>query len=658
MKKIARRDFISTSTKILAGAVGTASAGAVGSAYGGKKSPPNVLFLMVDQMQTPPEGYRPDEGPAQGLKEILGFRSLSPDNEYAEFFPGLLRLRQNAVVLRKHYTAASACVPSRACILTGQYPCTTGVNHTDGLFKSPEDVPWLDPKGIPTIGHWFRAAGYTTHYFGKWHVSEPEAPDYLEPWGFSNWEDSIPEAHGGNAYNSGTFRDIQFADKVAEFLDKKGKETSNVPWFAVGSLLNPHDCSIWPINWQTPNNTGVVDWQRYPPPPSIPVQGQMSNVGTMAPGTPNERTLQVELNPDGFPQNNSTLPRTYSESLDDKPQCQKDYALKWGLAYGGSTNFALMRLGVPDAIRSPLPFQLREEYAEAWSLGYNQYYAYCHYLVDLQIRRILAALDSSGLSDNTIIVFLSDHGDMTGAHGGMIQKWHVAYEEAIRVPMIVSSPLVNRNRRRMREIHQPTSSVDFAPTILALAGFPEERVRGKMEAVHGQSVVKPFAGADLSSQIKGTDDGDILEPDGKRRAGVLFMSGDMITELGTVNPGDAKRGGFRQFCSDVEKTNGAGHPLAPGPVRQPNNVRALCTGNWKLVHYVDPHGVEADEWELYCLKSDPIEQINLVHYKTGEVREDVRVPGMTAAELRWKNITLKRKLAKKEAALFGTIQAG
>ena len=71
---------------------------------------PNILLIMVDQMQTPPEGYGPNEGAVQELKEILGFRPLSTGNSYTRFFSGLLRLRQNAVVLKKHYTASAASV--------------------------------------------------------------------------------------------------------------------------------------------------------------------------------------------------------------------------------------------------------------------------------------------------------------------------------------------------------------------------------------------------------------------------------------------------------------------------------------------------------------------------------------------------------------------
>lgn len=607
---------------------------------------PNILLIMVDQMQTPPEGYGPNEGAVQGLKEILGFRPISPGNTYTQYFEGLMRLRQNSVVMKKHYTASAASVPSRSAIMTGQYSTVTGVEHTDGLFKSTEDVPFLDSIGTPTIGDWFRAAGYSTHYFGKWHISDAKSPDYLEPWGFSDWEQSYPEPHGGSSSNLGAFRDVLFTEKVVDFLNTKGAGNTDTPWMTVASLVNPHDVSAWPINWMVPGGKGVVPWTNYPPPPSIPAMGSQSRPDTVIQvinGDTVQRIFQVDLNPDGFPQNNGILPRTFTESLDTKPWCHKDNALKWGLAWGANTDYTFIQGGMP--FRSPHPFQLQEEYDSAWSLSYIQFYLYCHYLADLQIRKILHALDENGLTDNTIVILLSDHGEMAGAHGGTIQKWHNAYEETIRVPMVFSSPLVNENAQEIREILQPTSSIDLAPTLLAFAGYKETQLRSKMEAAHGPSMITAFPGADLSSYIKGTSTGPIIGPDGNPRSGVLFMSNDMITELGEINPGVMKTNTYHFFTERVDSLINLGYPLSQGTVRQPNNMRAFCTGDWKIVQYVDPTGIEANQWELYCLISDPVEEINLVDYVTGNVREDVSVPGMTTEELKAQNEFMRDQLA-------------
>jgi hypothetical protein len=58
-----------------------------------------------------------------------------------------------------------------------------------GMFKNgdAENFPWLKADGTPTLGDWFRELGYSTHYFGKWHVSDP--PEHsLEGCGFGDWE--------------------------------------------------------------------------------------------------------------------------------------------------------------------------------------------------------------------------------------------------------------------------------------------------------------------------------------------------------------------------------------------------------------------------------------------------------------------------------------
>jgi arylsulfatase A-like enzyme len=671
--KITRREFIERSSKISAAALLGVIAG-TDEVFGrsGKKdkdheqSHPNILLIMVDQQHMPPQGYGAGEGLVQELKEILGFqKTISPDNPFTQCFPGFLRLRQNAVVMRTHYTVSSACTPSRTSIMTGQYPNVTGVDATDGMFKIPEDMTWLDPDGMPTIGDWFLAMGYPTHYFGKWHVSYPDAPDYLKLFGFLDSDSACPDPHRGGPENLGVYRDVGFADKVVDFLKTKGEDQSGKPWLAVGSLVNPHDNGSWPIHWQLPENPdnpdyhGVVPWTDYPPPPGIPAKGETS---LPCPPPMNEddyncienilknQGLVVDLNLDGFPQDNCSLPPTFEESLTDKPRCQYDYSLKFGLAIQSQQESDMP--GIP----SPYPFQLQGENASTWSLAFNQFYYYCQYLADRQLSKILQALDDNRLTENTIVVFLSDHGEMAGAHGGMIQKFHSAYEEMIRVPMVISSPLINKNPYEMREILQPTSSIDVAPTLVALAGYKESDLRHKMEAIHGKSVVRPFVGANLVAHLKGRRYGDIPGPDGRPRTGVFYMTNDMVTEPGDSLWEDQKRmDQFNLFLQKVDDERANGYPLASGTVRQPNNVRALCTGDWKIVRYVDPRDdePEPDEWELYCLKSDPIEQINLVDFRTGDVRKDVTVPGLNRRQLVAKNMQLRKELARQEAFIFG-----
>ncbi len=103
--------------------------------------------------------------------------------------------------------------------------------------------------------------------------------------------------------------------------------------------------------------------------------------------------------------------------------------------------------------------------------GYRRLYYSLQKLVDQAIGRILDVLDSSAMAEDTIVVFTSDHGDMLGAHGGMQQKWCNAYDESVRVPMIVKGPGV---LTRSGGIATPTSHVDLIPTLMGLAGIDME----------------------------------------------------------------------------------------------------------------------------------------------------------------------------------------
>ena len=86
-------------------------------------------------------------------------------------------------------------------------------------------------------------------------------------------------------------------------------------------------------------------------------------------------------------------------------------------------------------------------------------------LIDKHVGRILAALDESGQRDNTVVVFLSDHGDLMGDHGLMNKgPWH--FEGLLRVPMIWSWP----GHIRVQRTQALASLLDFAPTVLDLAG--------------------------------------------------------------------------------------------------------------------------------------------------------------------------------------------
>ena len=159
---------------------------------------------------------------------------------------------------------------------------------------------WLRPGEVPTLGNWFRAAGYDTHYDGKWHLSHADLHDadgealptntadgdvlagnvarYLDadplaPFGFSGWVG--PEPHGGLFGNSGLVRDPLIAERVVAWLTDRydrrraGDEAALRPFLLVASFVNPHDIVLFPL-WMRRGLPDRLDGIEVPPVPFSP----------------------------------------------------------------------------------------------------------------------------------------------------------------------------------------------------------------------------------------------------------------------------------------------------------------------------------------------------------------------------------------------------
>ena len=410
-------------------------------------SSPNVLLIMTDEERYPPP-YE-DAAMAKFRREHMAARE---------------RIRDAGLELHRHHAGSTACVPSRATLFTGQYPSLHGVSKTDGIAKKNTDpaMGWLDPDEIPTLGDWFRAGGYDTHYRGKWHVSHadlaipggheglmasdddgvaiPDAveayrkADRLDPYGFSGWVGREP--HGALKSDCGTVRDGVFAEQVVELFGDLAAASSDGPWLAVASFVNPHDIAFAGGLYEALLGFGPPD-DTVPDIPEAPSQ---------------------------------------ADSFAGRPGCQEQFKRVW-------------------------PTMTAEQPAD---VAYRRLYYYLHKIVDQAIGRILDALASSGMADDTIVVFTSDHGDLLGAHGGLQQKWCNAYDEATRVPFIVSGPGV---ANVPEGVAMPTSHVDLIPTLMGLAGIDVERAAAGVAAHHAEN--QPLPGRDLSGVITGKESPDV-----------------------------------------------------------------------------------------------------------------------------------------------------
>ncbi|MFZ2452569.1 MAG: sulfatase-like hydrolase/transferase [Methylovulum miyakonense] len=590
---------------------------------------PNILFILVDQMRYPP--HYPDD-PLDPLYQILRFQKGDlQDNPYADLFPGFRLLRDHGVSLQNHTTSSIACVPSRSTIMTGQYSARSGVTQTEGMFKVDTDpaFPWLPQDGVPTMGDWFRAAGYETHYFGRWDLSNPPMAN-LEQWGFSNWEYSYPSDQRFGTPNLGVYRDKSYTDLVNTFLRRKalGVEANIInsnnatnatfdqrPWLAVASFVNPHDIGAYPFPWRPGVEAPGPEAQNARPPERItpygaPTKGRHSQPPAYG-GKP--ATYRVPLNPGGFKLDKVKLPASWSSDLKGKPDCQYDYSYKFQLA------LTTLR-GQNAVIPSPYPFKMQKD-AEDWYSSYLEFYLYLQYLVNLEVSAVLERLYESGLAENTIVVFTSDHGELAGAHGGQLEKWHGAYQESIHVPAIISSPRVN-HRKEMRIVETHTTHVDWIPTLLGLAGYDENDQASLAKFIQGHDV-RPLAGEDLSHVIRHGAE--------SKRQGVLFVSDDNITAPLDTNYIQDKYNWYLDITQRLTSPTGEPTPhqplIVPGPVVQPNHVQSYFENPWKLVRYWDPGNIKNTQWELYNLLVDQNENCNLLGWdkQTGapEIRGEV-----------------------------------
>jgi arylsulfatase A-like enzyme len=225
---------------------------------------PDIVLLLTDEERAAP----PYEAP-----EVAEWRhrTLAAERWFAE----------HAVTFGRHHTGSLACVPSRPTLFTGQYPDLHGVTQTDGLGKAFDDsrMRWLPDDEVPTLGHWFRAGGYDTHYQGKWHISHADlidpvtgtalatntdegevlaqgveayrAANPLDRHGFSGWIG--PEPHGAAMANAGLRRDPLTADRVVAWLTDRyerraaGDPDALRPFLLVASFVNPHDIVLFPV---------------------------------------------------------------------------------------------------------------------------------------------------------------------------------------------------------------------------------------------------------------------------------------------------------------------------------------------------------------------------------------------------------------------------
>jgi arylsulfatase A-like enzyme len=441
---------------------------------------PNILFICTDQQR---------------------FDSLGCYGNGHIHTPAIDRLAADGVLFERCYVQSPVCAPSRASLVTGQYPHNHGL-WANGVSLSPHHE---------LISRQLASAGYTCGMIGKMHLAacyagrtEPRQPDdgyaYYK-WAhdpshgspendFHRWladrhPDLLKQAQstpgGFDAMPTKAHYSHWASERALEFLDTQPGQNDD-PFFLWVNFYDPHHPFVAPQEYL----------DRYDP--------------------------EALPDPVGFPGELASKPPVQQEASNES------YA---GYARGFS---------------SYEPAEIREII--------RTYYAMIS-LIDDEVQRILERLDALGFSENTIVIFTSDHGEMLGDHQ-LLLKGPMMYEPAVRVPLIMRWPGYLPAGSRIPDIVQ---WIDLNPTFSDLAGL------------------EPLPGA----------------------------QGASLLPLARGDAGATSRG-----WAICEYTN-SGHPY-DSPVVQ----TMLRTGDHKLVvQHGQPAAERPRTGELYDLQQDPDELVNL-----------------------------------------------
>jgi uncharacterized sulfatase len=202
---------------------------------------------------------------------------------------------------------------------------------------------------------------------------------------------------------------------------------------------------------------------------------------TLQPFVKDYATVASEANPapQGFP----AVPPNW-ESLADltahgKPETQAVFRAFQEAVWGGATDDASVTTSsVQPSPTEPSRLGVGVAPYGSWQRGSDMYTLVLN-MVDEQIGKVIAAVPEEQLG-NTVFVFASDHGEYAGAHGLLSGKIGTAYEEAIRIPLVVVDPSRRFARDVDRPRHQLVSSVDLAPMLVTLGN------RGSDSWIHGE----------------------------------------------------------------------------------------------------------------------------------------------------------------------------
>ncbi|KPL53456.1 choline-sulfatase [Prosthecomicrobium hirschii] len=351
--------------------------------------------------------------------------TLFPDGP-ADFLhaPHLKALAARSTRFANAYTASPLCAPARAAFMSGQLPSRTGVYDNAAEFASD----------VPTFAHHLRRAGYHTALSGKMHFVGPD------------------QLHG-------------FEERLT-------------------TDIYPADFG-WTPDYRRPGER--IDWWYH-------------NLGSVTGAGVAEITNQLEYD-DEVAYHAGRKLYDLSRRQDGRPWCLTVSFTHPHDPYVARRRFWDLYADCPalDPIVAPIPFEDQDPHSQRLMLASDHaasnvtpedvrrsrraYFANISY-IDEKIGEILDILDRGRMTDDTIVLFVSDHGDMLGERGLWFKMNF--FEGSARVPLMIAAADLAPGR-----IDTPVSTLDVVPTLAALAGIDLDDLRPWTD---GESLVGLAAG--------------------------------------------------------------------------------------------------------------------------------------------------------------------
>jgi arylsulfatase len=354
--------------------------------------------------------------------------------------PNLDQLAHSGVVCEQTYCASPVCSPARASWLSGLYPHATGQLVNAG--PTTTKTPWSQMRAdCVTLGDLFNASGYHCGISGPWHLGDDHRPQH----GFESFWRTY--RYQGND-NPDRFYDYLEREGVSNIYTDKDRFVDPGYHMPYATLEDPRQQrTTWTIDQGIEFIEGADDDPYFlflsvkDPHPLIAVAPEL-----------------VAL----YPVDDIPLPTTWGDPLEGKPASQ--------------------HLGTGRLQADVDEVEFRRMMAHYYALVTH---------IDAQVGRLVRRLKELDQRHNTVIAFMSDHGEMLGDHGFTTKV--VLYEGSVRVPCVLSWLAGIPAGQRMRT---PLGGVDLMPTLAELCGVEVEA-----ESIDGRSVAAAIRGAEEPEEV-------------------------------------------------------------------------------------------------------------------------------------------------------------